>query len=497
MRSFVLALVIGASIVAVAATVANGQTPTFPYEAVVDGEDVYFRSGPGRKYYPTGKLQRGTRVTVHRHDPGGWFMIAPPPGSFSWIRTEYVKRGEGNRGTLTENNIVVRVGSAFGEIHDVEQRRLSKGDEVAIVEQKTLQTSRGPVDMFKIKPPSGEYRWVSGQSVVPADKYVEKKATVDPFAGAAGQQPKVNSAGPIASGGSAANSKTGSNNSNSGSGTAERKTTGNGGPFDRPLVRVARDNDAIIDRGPTSEQISADRQALDQLDARFREIIKRDTQQWSFQKLRQDYLQLQNQTQLPGLAGQIDLRLAAVQRYQTIKNEYDAFIRLTSETNKRDSQLLTMQRKVPVPNASLPGSSVRNTPSRPAGRPPSGKIQPIPEPALPRDRTPTTNQAGPTLRPQRNLPRQTAPQRNTTRRPPRFEGAGVIYRSATTFSGAPQHVLLAPNGRILAYLQGGRGVNLDRYLGQAMGLNGRRWHRNDLQSDFMIVDRLTPVRLRP
>ena len=94
-------------------------------------------------------------------------------------------------------------------------------------------------------------------------------------------------------------------------------------------------------------------------------------------------------------------------------------------------------------------------------------------------------------------------EQKSRRRVSGFDGAGIIQRSATTYRGAPRHVLLAPGGRILAYLQpdkntnGGRGINLDRYLGRAMGVYGSRSFRADLQTDFILVRDLTPVRLRP
>src|SRR5690606_21211739 len=81
-------------------------------------------------------------------------------------------------------------------------------------------------------------------------------------------------------------------------------------------------------------------------------------------------------------------------------------------------------------------------------------------------------------------------------RSPRFDGAGIIERAATTYPGAPRHVLLAPDGRILAYLQAAPGVNLDLYRGRAMGVAGQRWFRPDLQSDFIVVRGLAPVRLK-
>ena len=52
-----------------------------------------------------------------------------------------------------------------------------------------------------------------------------------------------------------------------------------------------------------------------------------------------------------------------------------------------------------------------------------------------------------------------------------------------------------PNGRILAYLQPDRGVNLDAYVGRPMGIMGLRTYRSELQTDLIIVRGMIPVRL--
>jgi hypothetical protein len=78
---------------------------------------------------------------------------------------------------------------------------------------------------------------------------------------------------------------------------------------------------------------------------------------------------------------------------------------------------------------------------------------------------------------------------------PPLDGAGIIQRAAATFPNGPRHVLLAPNGRILAYLQPERGVNLDAYVGRQMGIMGLRTYRSELQTDLIIVRGMIPVRL--
>jgi hypothetical protein len=146
---------------------AAAQAPKkFPYEAVVRQDDVSVRSGPGRKYYPTSKLRTGERVTVVRHDPGGWYVIQPPAGSFSWVPARAIERTAEGVGTVTVNNTSALVGSDESDLRDVEQRRLRKGESVEILGEKLLMDATGRKELWlKIAPPKNEWRWVLGQFV--------------------------------------------------------------------------------------------------------------------------------------------------------------------------------------------------------------------------------------------------------------------------------------------------------------------------------------------
>src|SRR5436190_3929874 len=184
MRSMFLAC-----LVVLSAASARAAEMHFPYEAVVAGDDVTARSGPGKNYYATSKLDRGTQVTVHRHDPGGWFMISPPPGSISWIEASLVER-QGNRGIVNApvdeqgrpGQAIVRIGSTLSDDHGYTGRRLSTGDEVEVIGEQTLAMPQGPVRMLQISPPLREYRWVKGDFIVPADAALRQHADSDPYA---------------------------------------------------------------------------------------------------------------------------------------------------------------------------------------------------------------------------------------------------------------------------------------------------------------------------
>ena len=141
----------------------------FPYKAYITADDVYVRSGPGDNYYPTDKLKSGTEVEVYRHDPGGWFAIRPPKDSFSWVSSRHLQLDGNNLATVTDEHVAARVGSRMSDVRDVIQIRLRKGEAVEVLEPRRnrSQASAEPTAWFKIAPPAGEFRWVSGRFVDP------------------------------------------------------------------------------------------------------------------------------------------------------------------------------------------------------------------------------------------------------------------------------------------------------------------------------------------
>jgi len=147
---------------------------TFPYKAYVTADDVYIRSGPGENYYPTDKLKAGTEVEVYRHDPGGWFAIRPPRDSFSWVSSRHLQFDGNNLAIVTDERVAARVGSRMNDTRDVIQVRLHKGETVEVLEPRRDPHAGAPPDgnqgataWYKIAPPAGEFRWVSGRFVDP------------------------------------------------------------------------------------------------------------------------------------------------------------------------------------------------------------------------------------------------------------------------------------------------------------------------------------------
>lgn len=132
----------------------------FPYTARIERAEAQVRSGPGEQYYTTQELKRGDEVEVYRHDPGGWCAIRPPEGSFSWVSGEFVARDDHDLGVVQGDQVLVRVGSLFGDIRDVIQVRLDRGERVEILEMKPFRVGNQVQAWYRIAPPAGEFRWV-------------------------------------------------------------------------------------------------------------------------------------------------------------------------------------------------------------------------------------------------------------------------------------------------------------------------------------------------
>ena len=434
MRSFLLIALI---VVAFALPVQAASGVKFPYESVIEADETYVRSGAGTKYYPTAKLRRGDKVVVHRHDPGGWFMVAPPPGSFSWVPAKYVEK-TGDRGTITTGRVAARVGSFESDIREVFQRTLAEGDEVEILGEKMLaqESGRGSAELwYRIAPPRGEWRWVMGQAVAPVDQPFARMPAGDPFdVPVAPERPKrLSVALPRADDDPSAFAKPG-DDSHSREYFEDAAGTHNGeAPLaKRPLMRKEGKPGTVKSEDHAHDSILDE---LDRLDARFRSILIKPALEWDFGQLENDYQALREETESSNIQQMIDSRLSRIADYRKARSEVEELARLEAETARRDAELADIQRRQEAQLAGL--------------------------------------------------------------RQPRFDGAGIVERSALNRRGAPRYVLLAPTGRVLAYLVPAPGISLEGWIGRAAGVNGSRIPHSELKSDLITVNRLTPVRLIP
>lgn len=488
----------GLCLILSAITVVSAQEKKFPYEAMVDLDAEYVRCGPGPKYYPTDKLARGQTVTVIRHDPGGWAMIAPPPESFSWIDAAYVQRLEGGRGTLTANNVIVHVGSKLGEERSVYQRTLSKNDGVEILGEAKVETERGPKTMYRIKPPPREYRWIATKALVAASAFKGGPAGAplkpptaplpnirgpialetelpsqpgdDPFAPAipvsSGPQP---TASPV---------------------IAQPLSTSTGpalGGSSTPAANGA---------SPES-QVDPLRARFYEIDYRMREMLKRDPLEWNIPGIEHEFAELSKEPLPPNLQSLIQTRLRQLQKHGKMQRDFVELHKLTAETRQRDAQLISLQRQTEDQLRALENGSISTPTPAPSAPRPAARPTPTPTPA-PRQPLPRAGQpSGP---PVSTAPRPAPPTPAPAARPaptvpaPKFDGAGIVQQRND--EGKPPFAIVAPDGRLLAYLQAPAELDLAPFVNFAMGITGARAFDETIKADVIQVQGLQPVQLQ-
>lgn len=466
-------------------TDAFAQVREFPYKAKVVVDEAYVRSGAGDAFYPTLLLKKNSIVSVRRHDPGGWYMIDPPEGSFSWIPDRHVRRLNADSGEVLESNVVVFVGSSFGDETHVWQRRLLAGEKVQILDQKTVDSLSGPRSMYKIKPPNREYRWIPGTAVIPVGEQQRSEHDRDPYSvpsNVVRRTPQDPPSDPAPA--------------------ARADTPAATGPLkyspSRQLVRL--------------KQIRAEQRRLAEIDRKFRDMILSAPANWDLEKIEQDYRKLQEEATHKPLEGQIDLRYPAIRRYRERKAKLDELNRLTSETDRRDAELLASQL-----NAVSPGLA-----SGPQNTVPFGSTEWVVDGNAPGEPQPsfdfssgTEVSAGAVFPPAAfdlTVPAETefegtiasvsqssSPELQTgtpdLKIPPRSRYVGAGFVTLDSSGDGDAFVLTSPNGRVLAHLVSDS-VDLKQQLGQSVGLHGKRYFDPKLNRDRIEVSGVEPVRLK-
>ena len=322
-----------------------------PYDAVVESDEAFVRCGPGKDYYPTEKLKRGDHVTVRRHDPGGWFMIDPLPGSFSLVRSDDVQR-EGNVGTvrpLADGQSAVRIGSSIDATNaSVYQRQLSSGERVEILGEVTVSHRGSTMQMLKVRSPKGEFRWIEGMSLIPVDQQAQEQqirdqqarrqpskiqADADPFA-TAPQSPRAANASLVRS-------------------TVPGNQTVMLSPRQvaKPAPPATQSQLTVVPKAAVTDPQSR----LDQIDHEFRDMVQRHPTTWNLVQLEQAYRDLSQQpTVTAEVRSQLELRFSSIEHYRQIKGQYDDYFRLVSNTARKDAELAAIQNSADPQDARPP-----------------------------------------------------------------------------------------------------------------------------------------------
>ncbi len=473
-----------------------------PYKAYITSTDVYVRSGPGKNYYPTGKLAEGTEVEVYRHDPGGWYAIRPPEGSFSWVSARFVEIGDDGLGTVTGDRVAARVGCEFSDIRDVIQVRLHEGEVVEILGEKQFSGTADAGKWYKIAPPAGEFRWVFGRLVDPdymtsgirsapentsplvapaaraaIDNNREPETLGDLEVKAAGDQllaadqpallpsEETLTAKPLAKvaereGALASWVPAGSPGSNPGPQVvpSERLTSHETVEKDRQTAAAAGGPPGYVSPGiPELNQREKQQsggspagrlpaiaprlpfgEALDRLELQLSQMLAEEPTAWSFAELEIQAQALMERAQTAVERGKVRLVLNKIARSADIKNRYAQFVEKEVELDRREERLEGM---------------------RAAGVASSEHAPPLAEETATR----------------------------------RFDGMGRLARVVASDLGAPQYALVNDEGKVECYVTPAPGLNLRYYVGSRVGVHGALGYIPERQARLVTARHVTPL----
>jgi len=299
----------------------------FPYKAYVTAGDVYVRSGPGQTYYPTDKLKLGQEVEVYRHDPGGWYAIRPPEGSFTWVSSRFLEPGVDQLAVVTDDRVAARVGSRFSDIRDVIQVRLNKAEVVELLPDEQSVAQAEQTSWRRITPPSGEFRWVFGKYVDPdyphdgvrktsADKSVVivPDSAIEQTAGTA----KPTMVSPV---------------------VAKPKQM-EPAVVDKPLV------DKPTGASPTPRSVSPEeyRAEFDQMDVELSIMVAEEPTVWTFSEMRRRVDELSTQAQTAVEQGLARVMLNKIARFEELRQRYDEINSVRSQTEHSNRRLADSSR---------------------------------------------------------------------------------------------------------------------------------------------------------
>lgn len=461
---------------ALSAQFVDAQIKNFPYEAKVMVDEVFIRSGAGDAYYPTQKLPRETVVTVHRHDPGGWYMIDPPKGSFSWIPERFVKRLSDTEGEVAEESVIAFVGSEFGDEASIFQRRLKTGEKLVIMGQRQIVTGSGHQSMLQIAPPVRERRWIPGSALVPIDAAQRSQMNNDPYAvpGNATRPDGVQVFPSIA-------------------GIA-------------PITSGATDVPAVAPSAALSaaQQKQSERMQLADIDRRFGEMLRQDSSIWNLDAIETEYRMLQNGVTQKSLSGTIDMRYPAIERYRRRLAKLSELRQLTSQTEQRDATLVSRSPYAFSTQLTPALASSAGPESMAAAGQPTQLAQAFEE-FVQSDQNRSSNVAMgdefsgfqvPAAGNETNGAGAASSSTVITPGSPqnRFIGAGIVQRNEDSAAGSG-YVLLSPTGKVLAELKTTGSVSLETYIGQQVGIQGTRYSEKE-KRDTIEVSALEHVQLR-
>jgi uncharacterized protein YraI len=441
---------IAATILCLLAALPASAQQTFPYKAHVVADDVYVRSGPGKNYYPTTKLQTGDVVEVYRHDPGGWYAIRPPEGNFEWISARYLDIRNDGLAEVASEGVAARVGSDFSDIRDVIQVRLHQGELVEVLDSAEFSSGPDAGKWCKIAPPSGAFRWVHGKYVdldSPRQGIRKTPPGPNPLTDPQVGQRAADAAEPSQIQPARLQSPDPSDESAVRGANHWTPVTGRAAEDDRqpqPAVEPDRDPELYTNEfaerasdpagSVTMRRISPEefQAQLDKVNMDLSSMLVEEPTVWSLGELEVRTQSLLTQAETAVERGRVRLLVKRIEQARDIKERYIAVNDMETDIARHNRQLATLERRRREPDSKA---------------------------ALEQ----------------------------------RFDGAGKLRRVVSTTIGAPQYALVDEAGNVRCFVTPAPGVNMQYYLGREVGVTGIRGFIPDRGAQHVTAKHVTPL----
>jgi uncharacterized protein YgiM (DUF1202 family) len=412
----------------------------FPYTAYANSDDVYIRSGPGKNYYPTEKLSRGEAVEIYRHDPGGWYAVRPPQGSFSWVPARLLQPTTGHLATVNGDRVVSRVGSRFSDVRDVIQVRLDRGEEVEIVEIKSLTTGGQSEQWCKIAPPAGEFRWVFGKFVDEVAPAPDHRVADETERGSAARESNHAVRTVSAERPQRYYSEDIDPSPPDDGGPAEplpaKSKTRNGGGTGQVALTSGSDRMGGSSRASKSSaapQTDPFQAEIDSINLAVSAMVVEEPTVWSFDDLDKRAEAARDHAQNAVQRGKARLLLDRIAKFEDIKRRSDTIQQVTARTDRKNNQLIN----VADTRATIGLAQVE----------------------------PTGN----------------------------YDTSGRLINVVSQRPNAPPYAIVNSDRVVLAFVTPAPGVNLRPYVGQQVGVSGQRGFIPELNKPHITAQRINPL----
>ena len=440
-----------------------------PYPAYVVTSDANIRSGPGEEFYATSRLIWGSKVEVY-HQVNEWCAIRPPESSFSWVlKKNLTPTAQDGVARVIDENTMTRVGTVFGDDHQVEYVRLATNEVVEVLGSKRLaEPSGGTVkEWYKIMPPAGEFRWIHqhhlGSEPPTGERHEEQTAAILPrITDRALDEPNRLPESVIAKPIELAESHLANDD-----GGVSRQAIGEDRWRERPSAIEEEERDVQpVSVTQTADETQSNSHGdgrwretnhafreiksslgadeLDRLDLALSEVVAEPLSEWSFHDLSGQIQQLIDRSESTHDRDRARELLTKLNEFQDIKRRYDVVankletaVPATFTAPQRSKPLQRLARGFKLPK--IIGSGVRTAPK-----------------ASPRA----------------------------------YDGTGWLMPVVTERTGVPRYALTDENGHIVSFVSPATGVNLRHYERRQVGVIGKRGYVPKLNRSHVTAERV-------